>query len=198
MSCPYTAAELSANASYGAWSRWNGSFENYEPAYSNGTNRSLDIGTFFQHFSLWNAEGRDIKYCNKWSAWCSDPRTIFKGDIFLTLCSLYPNITRDITNGQLGANWTSAGFNPSDTDLIRGLNSQIPSCLISYCASIPGCAATPYCLNANLYNPDGDMSSEGMKTCWQEICKDWSPRVNSDFGGIGVSIHQTVFNEALC
>lgn len=193
MSCPYTAAELSANVPSSPWSNWSYDGEVSWPIYFGSTNSSQDIGTFFQHFSVWDSEGRDIKYCKEWSNWCSDLTTIFKGDVFLLFCSLYPNITRGISNGQLGANWSQAGFNPSDTGLIRGLNSQIPSCLISYCALIPDCAATPHCLNANLYTSDGDISGTGMRTCWEEICMDWIPHVNSDFGGIGVSIPQIVW-----
>ncbi len=198
MSCPYTAAELSANVPYGTWTSFSGDHEVFRPAYFGWANSSLDIGTLFQHFSVWDSEGRDIKYCNEWSTWCSDLQTIFKGDMFLILCSLYPNITRDISDGQLDANWTSAGFNPSDTDLMRELNSQIPSCMISYCALIPTCAATPHCLNANLYTSDGNMSGAGMRTCLNEICSSWTPYVNQDFGGIGVFIHQIVFIIAFC
>lgn len=199
MSCPYTTAELSANVPYGMWIAWNNSSENveiYRPAHLSWVNSSLEIGTLFQNFSVWDSEGKDIKYCNEWSTWCSDLPTIFRADIFLVVCSFYPNITRDISNGQLGANWTSVGFDPSDTALIRGLNSQIPSCLISYCALIPGCAATSQCLNANLYTADGNMSGAGVRTCWYEICYNWNPYINSDFGGIGVSIHHLGFIEA--
>ena len=196
MSCPCAGAELSTNVPHGAWSSNSDDDEFHWPAY--GTDSSLDIGTLFQHFSVWDAEGRDFEYCNEWSGWCSDPSTIFKGDIFLGLCSLYPNIIRHTSNGQLGANWTSAGFNPSDKGLIRGLDSQIPSCLISYCFLIPACAATPHSLNANLYTSEGTISSTGMRHCWQEICNDWTRYENSDFGGIGVSLNQKPFIEAFC
>lgn len=190
MSCPYTAAELSAKVSSrpGTWTSISENGEIYEQAYLGWANTSLYIGMLFQQFSVLDSEARDIKYCNEWGAWCSDLRTIFKGDIFLVFCSLYPNITRDISSGELGANWTSAGFNTSDSALIRGLNSQIPSCLISYCAPIPGFAATTQCLNANLYASDGSISFAGMGSCWYNICYNWNPAVNSDFGGIGVSI----------
>ncbi len=195
MSCPYTAAELSANVSSRPWT-WTWEYDEVDrPFYFGLANSSLHIDNFFQDFSVLDSEGRDVKYCNEWSAWCSDLRTIFKGSPFLVLCSLYPNITRDISSGQLGANWTSAGFNPSDLGLIHGLNSQIPSCLISYCALIPGCAATTHCLNANLYTSDGSMSDAGIKTCWYDICRNWTPYVNSDFGGIGVPICQPIMSK---
>ena len=197
MSCPYTDAELSVKVPYGAWSSSSKDDEVFWPGYFGWANSSLDIATFFQHISVWDAEGRDIKYCNEWSAWCSDLSTIFKSGIFLTTCSLYPNVTRDISNGQLSANWTTAGFNPSETGLISGLHSQIPSCLISYCALIPACAATQQCLNANLYTFDGSISGAGIRACWVEICLNWDPHVNSDFGGIGVTTSPTVFIEIL-
>ena len=189
MSCPYTATDLPANVSFrpGSWTSISTNDGIYWPAFG-WANSSLHIGMLFPQFSVWDVEGRDVKYCNTWSAWCGDLQTIFKDTIFLRLCTLYPNITSDISSGQLGANWTSAGFNTTDVGLIRGLNSQIPSCLISYCALIPGCAATTHCLNANLYASDGSISMAGMKSCTYDICHNWNPVVNSDFGGVGVSI----------
>ena len=189
MSCPYTVTALPANVSTrpGSWKSISTNDGMYWPAFG-WANSSSHIGMLFPQFSVWDFEGRDVKYCNTWSAWCSDLQTIFKDAIFLRLCSLYPNITSDISTGQLGANWTSAGFNPTDLGLIRELNSQIPSCLISYCALIPGCAATTHCLNANLYASDKSISMAGMKSCTYDICHNWKPVVNSDFGGVGVSI----------
>ena len=189
MSCPYTDDELSANVPNGA---------SHDKEFWTSVNSSSDTSILFQHFSVWDSEGRDIKYCNGWSAWCSDLHTIFKSDISLVVCSLYPNITRLIDNDQLGANWTTVGFNPSDKALIRGLNSQIPSCLIGYCALIPACAATQQCLSTNLYTLDGSISGAGMRACWYQICFDWHPHVNSDIGGIGVFMSPTDFIDTFC
>ena len=200
MSCPYITADLSANISSRPRT-WTSISENngiLSPVYSGWANSSLHIGMLFQQFSIWDSEGRDVKYCNEWSAWCSDLQTVFKDKIFLVVCSLYPNITRDISSGQLSANWTSVGFKPTDLGLIRGLKSQIPSCLISYCALIPGCAETRHCLNNNLYASDGSISVAGMRSCAYDICYGWYPVVNSDLGGIGVSIKPMVSVEALC
>lgn len=189
MSCPYTATDSPTDVSFrpGSWTSISTINGIDRPAFG-WANSSLLIGTLFPQFSVWDFEGRDVKYCNTWSAWCSDLKTIFKKAIFLRLCSLYPNTTSDISSGQLGANWTSAGFNTTDLALIRGLNSQIPSCLISYCALIAGCASKSHCLNANLYASDGSISMAGMISCTYDICYNWKPVVNSDFGGIGVSI----------
>ena len=187
MSCPYTAADLSVNASFRpqTWTSVSVSDGMYWPAF-NWENSSLHIGMLFTQISVWDSEGRDVKYCNNWSGWCSDLQTIFKDIVFLRLCSLYRNITSDISSGRLGANWTLAGFNTTDLGLIRGLNSQIPSCLISYCALVPGCTAATHCLNADLYVSDGSISMAGMISCWRDICYNWYPVVNSDLGGIGV------------
>ena len=196
MSCPYTATDPPANLSFrlGSWTSISTNDKIHWPAFG-WANLSLHIGVLFPQFLVWNFEGRDVKYCNTWSACCTDLQTIFKHAIFLRICSLYPNITSDISSGQLGANWTSAGFNTIDLGLILGLNSQIPSCLISYCALIPGCAATTHCLIANLYASDGNISMAGMNSCIYDICHNWKPVVNPDFGGIGVSIVRRSLSE---
>ena len=147
---------------------------------------SLDVGALFQAFSILDSTQQDIKYCHLWDRLCQNPWHIFENLPLLTVCSLYSNITQQITDGRLGSNWTAAGFSWQNTATIQTTRNVIPTCLISYCALIPECSSRSTCLVNSFYTSSDILSGQGVADCLQDICEHFQPHVNLDFGGIGV------------
>lgn len=156
--------------------------------YLEAADHSLNLNTLFSNFSILDSAGQDIKYCHIWDVACQTPQSIFSSIPFFTVCSLYNNITQQISDGRVSSNWTAAGFSSRNISTIQTARNVISSGLISYCALIPECASKFACLADDFYTSNGALSGPGIAKCWQAICEGFSPYANQDFGGIGVRI----------
>jgi hypothetical protein len=121
-----------------------------------------------------------------WTKVCSTPGWIFLGNGPLIGCLLYPNVTRNIRDGSLPTNLTDIGF--SSNAVASYVRSIYPTCLATYCASQPDCAARDVCDVGNLLTSGYELSAQGVAECWLSLCSGYVSSVNADIAGIGVRI----------
>ena len=146
----------------------------------------LDVNALFQDFILRDDHGQDITRCGFWPNFCQQPFELFASPPLLAVCASFANITQQIVEGQTDSNWTQANFVPEANATVRATQNLIPSCLIGYCALIPGCSSKMSCLVNDLFTSNGTLSGQGIASCWRDICDNFAPYVDKDFGGIGV------------
>ena len=134
----------------------------------------LETSPLFNDSATLEATRHSLQTCGEWHNICQDSSQIFKNQTNLAVCSLYPNLTTDAND--LGR-----------TPVLHGIDSIIPTCLISYCALQPSCSSDPKnCTISSLFNADGDLSRQGVGRCWLHICSNFHPSVNTDIAGVGV------------
>lgn len=144
------------------------------------TLNSSGLSTYFNASATLELARRDVESCPGWDLTCQNSSQIFANQIFLGVCTLYPNITGEASSDQQNFS------RPKDPAVIPAIKSVIPTCLISYCALIPACSQSQFCTSSQFFTATGDLSSNGVGDCWSTICGTLDPHVNSDFGGIGV------------
>ena len=153
------------------------------------------------------------------SASCSNSGTIFENLYTLHNCMVYPTVADQYAAGNLTDQAVALierrHINSSTTNLPNysetpAMTTKIQSCLVSYCASLPGCQASypkesPAEAGSNdtNYDSDGYISPFDTKSGYdlnidgeilsQLICKNLPTSmssVNSDIGGIGVRYNE--------
>lgn len=100
---------------------------------------------------------------------------------------LYSNITHDVLNGTLDTNLT-ADF--TSLDVASSLRSIYSTCLPTYCAADPDCAAASVCDVGNLLTSGYELSAQGVGNCYYTLCSGNVAVLNADIAGIGVCIPQ--------
>jgi hypothetical protein len=143
--------------------------------------------------AAFNGDGISEGRVSNWTNYCGINVNVALGYGPFVGCLLYPNVTRHVRDGTLPANLTDIGFavpgNINTENLLsRSLQSHIPTCLVSYCASQPDCASTFACNVGNLLTSNGNLSAQGVANCWQTLCSLNVQALDADIAGIGVSL----------
>ena len=191
MSCPSPFSTIQTLGpekvkTWNPWCEW--------PSYFGSANVSLDLSDYLQTSCNWDSTHKTVESCPAWGIYCDDPEYIFASQPLFTVCSMYPNMTRQIGTKQidrssslvsnLTQNITDHG--PWETALAQSTSSLVSTCMISWCALIPGCSQSQICANDNIYTVDGYLSTDDLVHCWLQICNSFRLVVNPDFGGFGV------------
>jgi len=162
----------------------------------NATDATADISHFINE-SLYTGQYTYNGTVTNWTEVCSYPGNPFHGVYLFVGCLLYPNVTRNILNGTLSViqgntNLTAVGF--TSLDIASSIRSIYSTCLPTYCASDPGCAAANVCDVGNLLTSGYELSAQGVGNCYDTLCSGNVAVPNADLAGIGVCISRLLLD----
>ena len=140
------------------------------------------------------------------TASCSSNNTMFANLQNLHNCMAYQNVAHQYQQNALTkearALVEALSIEPAspNSSLVSGITHNIQTCLVDYCASIPGCEdgylqfapfseknhTSPYQLGNNF-----DLYTDGRYLI-DSICYSLPLQINTDIGGIGVGIREAI------
>ena len=187
MTCPnpFDALQASQFPAAKAWdTRCNWS------AYLQSDAASIDSTSYLQKDCKSQSDSDMAVQCPLLSQYCNSAGFVFASRPLLTVCSLYPNMTLNVSEFNMST--SNKTISNARLDYARGhafeLSSIVSTGLLSYCALVPGCSQAAACSVASLSNINGQLSSHGVSRCRQQICNSYVVSINPDFGGLGVSL----------
>lgn len=149
---------------------------------------SLDSTSYFQEKCMNQSSSDTAMFCPLLDRYCNSTEFVFASELLLMICSLYPNMTCNVF--RTNTIQSSATIDNAQQDSVRQhafeLSSIVSTGLLSFCAMIPVCSRSAACSTRYLLTIEGQLSSQGIARCWDEICNTYVASINPDFGGLGV------------
>ncbi|KAI9879750.1 MAG: hypothetical protein M1830_007375 [Pleopsidium flavum] len=151
----------------------------------------------------------DLDLALNWSSWfnhheppcleskecgtdCTNARTLFSDQLSFINCVVYPNISRDVSQGIFPdtGEALAIGFE-NDTALANNVTLTVSSCLIGFCDTISSCKnnLTSSCSSDTLLLDEAILSAHATRDCWYTICSQRvKPTANPDIAGVGITV----------